>query len=373
MKTVLLASLLLLVTMAVAWAQAPPVDTTNGKPYYILLTDGSHIQGRIIRRDSMMYTVRMKNGQLTYVEKELLKQLSATAPVSADTAIYYAPLGSVRSVDQPVSTTVSPSTYEITLTDGTRLNAAVISQDSSRVVVKNEALGTVYIPARRVVRMERPRVPELVGRRESSSGNPNLFPQYLNLLPSAYQAERGRVYYRNTALYFSQFDVGITDNWSVGATFFTFVPTLFGAFTTKLSAPLGPRVRIGIQAQLLYGSLFDRTTTTGFLQGLVSVGDSQNNITVGVGTGTSGNEPVQLLSVSVVRKIRPSLTFISENMLLLGGYNVSLGKLGAGLRFDRQRHSFDLSVNIPFGPDGIMAGSNLFFLPSASYQVRIGK
>ncbi|RYF77722.1 MAG: hypothetical protein EOO39_03230 [Cytophagaceae bacterium] len=378
MKTVLLLVILLLAGAPSVTGQSAPVDTTNGKPYYILLKDGSHIQGRIIKRDSTMYTVRMKNGQLTYVETALFGQISTVAPTMTDTAAYFTqPTYARPTASQPRQETVSPSQYEITLTDGTTLNAIVLSQDSSRVVVKTEALGTVYIPARRVVRMERIRAANEPAsqQRRTSTGNPNLFPQYLNFLPSAYQAERGRVYFRNSSVYISQFDVGITDNWSVGATFFTFIPSLFGSLTTKVSVPVGPRIRLGVQAQLLYGSLFDRTASTGLFQGIVSIGESQNNVTIGFGSGTNRYSVGQIGSVSIVRKLRPSLTFISENILLFGGSGsgYSVGKLSAGLRFDRARHSFDLSANIPFGRDGIVSGSDFFIFPTASYQVRLGK
>ena len=324
-----------------------------------------------------MYTVRMKNGQLTYVEQELFSKISAFTPAPVDSVAYFTAQPYTQPTrSQPGSTTVSPSQYEITLTDGTRLNAQVLSQDTSRLVVQTEALGTVYIPARQVVRMERLALTsqsQTTSRNVVSSGSPNLFPQYMNFLPTAYQAEKGRVYFRNTSVYISQFDVGITDNWSIGTTFFTFVPILFGSLSTKVSVPLGPRIRVGVQAQLLYGTLFDRTASTGLIQGILSIGDSQNNVTVGLGTGTNADSFGQIASISVVRKIKPSLTFISENLLFIERYGVSLGKLSAGLRFDRARHSFDLSANIPFGSDGIASGSTFFIFPSASYQVRLGR
>ncbi len=324
-----------------------------------------------------MYTVRMKNGQLTYVEQELFSKISAFAPAPVDSVAYFTAQPYAQPIrSQPRSATVSPSQYEITLTDGTRLNAKVLSQDTSRLVVQTETLGTVYIPARQVVRLERlgaASQSQPTSRNVASSASPNLFPQYLNFLPTAYQAEKGRVYFRNTSVYISQFDVGITDNWSIGTAFFTFAPILFGSLSTKVSVPLGPRIRVGVQAQLLYGTLFDRTVSTGLLQGIVSIGDSQNNVTVGLGTGTNADSFGQIASFSVVRKIKSSLTFISENLLFIERYGVSFGKLSTGLRFDRARHSFDLSANIPFGSDGIASGSSLFIFPSASYQVRIGR
>ncbi len=375
MKTVLPLLFLLLTCALIAEAQTTPVDTTTGKPYYILLKDGSHIQGRIIKRDNSVYTVQMKNGQLTYVEKNLFSQISNFAPVTADSTAYFTGATYARpNTSQPNQATVSPTQYVVTLLDGTTLNGEVLSQDASRLVLKTTTIGTVYVPADQVVRMERVAVANSLANRGevSSAAYRNRFPQYLNFLPTAYQAESGRVYFRNSSVYISQFDYGITDNWSVGVSFFTFVPILFGSVGTKVSTPLGPRIRVGLQAQLLYGTLFDRVSSTGLFLGVVSIGEPQNNVTVGLGTATNAKSLGQVLSVSIVRSIKPSLTFISENLLLAGNGGLSLGKLGAGIRFNRARHSFDLSLNIPFGPDGV-SGSELALLPSASYQVRMGR
>lgn len=376
MKTVLLFIAILLTGAFCAAAQQVPVDTTGGKSYFILLKDGSHIQGRIVKRDSIMYTVRMKNGQLTYVERELFSQISGFSPVADDSAVFFTQPAYARpQATQPAQATISPGQYVVTLTDGTTLNGEVLSQDASRIVLKTTTIGTVYVPADQVLRMERAGsvAPVTNPRAVGSAGYPNLFPQYLNFLSTAYQAGRGRVYFRNTLVYISQFDVGITDNWSVGVSFLTFLPSLFGSVSTKVSVPLSPKIRVGLQAQLLYGSLLDRSTSTGLFQGIVSVGDPQNNVTFGLGTGTNRDSFGQVVSVSVVRKLRASLTFISENLLVVSRFGFSFGKLGAGIRFNRARQSFDLSVNLPFGPDGFVSGSSLIFFPSASYQIRLGK
>ncbi|HEX9956299.1 MAG TPA: hypothetical protein VGA96_03555, partial [Fibrella sp.] len=92
-----------------------------------------------------------------------------------------------------------------------------------------------------------------------------------------------------------------------------------------------------------------------------------------LGTGTNAKSLGQVLLVSVVRSIKPSLTFISENLIFTGDGELSLGKPRAGIRFNRARHSFDLSLNSPFGADNIVSGTDLALLPSASYQVRMGR
>lgn len=64
-------------------AQTPntaPVDTIRSRNYAIYLNDGLALYGRIIRRDSSNYTVRLRNGLITYVPLDLLKSLGAGRP-----------------------------------------------------------------------------------------------------------------------------------------------------------------------------------------------------------------------------------------------------------------------------------------------------
>lgn len=374
MKSVLLTALLLLTSLAGTQAQVTPVDTTTGKPYYILLNDGSHIFGRIVRRDSTMYTVRMRSGQLTYVERELFKAVSGVAPVSADSTVYY--INNAQST-RLTSTTGSPGQYTITLLDGTTLRGQVLSQDTSRVVVQTTNIGTVYVPAGQVVRMERGNVRQARPGLHPAEGYPNLFPQYMVFTPTAYQAERGRVYYRNSLIYFNQIDAGLTDNWSVGAGFFTpFALVWAGWLSTKVSVPLGPRARIGVQGQYLFGgvTLFRSDAfSTNYVQGLLSLGSSQNNITFGFGRSFSRETDGSILTLGVVHKVGPLVSFISENQLFVGSRGINSGKAGAGIRLDRQRHSFDISANLLIGLFDSNFRTNANFLPWATYQLRIGQ
>ncbi len=377
MKTVLFTLLLCLGCMALLPAQIMPVDTTNGKLYYILLRDGSHIHGRIVRQDSTTMVIRMKSGQLTYLETSQFSQLSRDKPASDTSSdVYFVETTSTR----PGQTTAVPgsaatNTYLITLVDGTMLNGVVVSQDSSRVVVQTAAMGTVTIQADRVARMERvgaaqpPGTYTQLAQRDYS----NLFPQYLNFLPTAYQAEKGRLYFRNSAIYISQFDYGINENWSVGASFLTIAPTAFGILSTKFSGPVSDRMRLGVQGQYFYGNLGGLgSLSAGFVQGIASIGEPENNVTVGLGFST-GRNASPVVSVSVVRKLRSSLTLISENLLFTGAGSGTAGKLSAGLRFNRARHSFDVSGNIPFGGFLFGGGGTLLFYPLGSYQLRIGR
>ena len=376
MKTVLFFALLSVLGLASSVAQTIPLDTTSGRSYYILLKDGSHIHGRIIRSDSIMYVVKPRVGQVTFVEKALFQSISGTAPVSAADLTYYTQTEVASpGLSRPGQTTLAPNQYVISLTDGTTLSGQVLSQDSSRVVIKTNTIGTVYVPADRVLRMERGTVTDNSRGSRQNEAYPNLFPQYLNFTSTAYQAERGRVYYRNSSFYFNQFDVGVTNNWSLGAGLSLFPIISFGWITTKVSVPLGERARLAVQGQLIYGVtdlFYRRGFNTNLIQGILSLGTSQNNVTIGLGFSGERGSSGQLLTVGFVRKLSPLITFISENQLIIGASSETTAKVGGAVRFDRRRHSFDLSANVPvfFSRYG---GPGVTLIPWLSYQVRIGK
>lgn len=268
-------------------------------------------------------------------------------------------------------------TYSILLKDGTQLRGELVRQDSSEAVIRTPNLGEVRLKSDQIVRMEQ------VGAQADGNYFPNLFPQTMRIAPTAFSAEKGRVYYRNYLLYFSQFEYGITDNWSVGTTFFSFVPTALFSLNTKVSLPVSGRVRLGINAQyaairsdgfIVNGSR-GSLEGIGYVQGIVTTGDRRNNTTYGLGWSVSNGELSRnfVATFGLVRKINPKLSFITENFVLLGRGTIDFaGVLSAGIRFDRRRHAFDLAAYIPF----VIGSRNLglvTFAPYGSYHLRIGK
>jgi hypothetical protein len=269
---------------------------------------------------------------------------------------------------------IEKQTYSILLKDGTQLRGELIRQDSTEAIIRTKNVGTITLKSDQIVRMER------IGAQAKSETYPNGFPQTMRILPTAYSAERSKLYFRNYMLYASQFEYGITDNWSVGTTFYTFLPTNLFSFNTKLSFPVGQRVRLGINAQ--YAAIrFPRLFLNGgfggigYVQGLVTAGDRQNNATYGLGWSISNGSLSRNIvgSFGLVRKVSPKLTFISENLILLGGNIKGVATaLSGGIRFDRSRHAFDLAAYLPlfFGPN---VETTTIFVPFASYHLRISK
>ncbi|MFD2574121.1 hypothetical protein ACFSUS_26025 [Spirosoma soli] len=292
--------------------------------------------------------------------------------------VYLLPFGVVAQ-DEYYQKTNEPSptkrVYTITLKDGTQLRGELIRQDSSEALIRTSNLGEIRLKSDQIVRMEQ------VGTHAEGEGFPNLFSQTMRIAPTAFSAEKGRVYFRNYFLYFSQFEYGINDNWSVGTTFFTFGPTNIFSVNTKVSFPLGDRVRLGVNGQYAAvrfdNFLFNKGlyANIGYLQGMVTTGDRQNNTTYGLGWSIANGDVSRSFigTFGLVRKVSPKLTFISENFVLFGsGTATFAGIASAGVRFDRRRHAFDLAAYIPLIFER-NSTALLTFTPFASYHLRIGK
>ncbi|GAB3512771.1 hypothetical protein GCM10027341_53940 [Spirosoma knui] len=261
------------------------------------------------------------------------------------------------------------STYVITLKDGTQLRGELIRQDSSDAIIRTRNLGEIRLKADQIVRIE------LIGARAEGESFPNLFPQTMRIAPTAYSAEKGKLYFRNYFLYVSHFEYGISDNWSVGTTFYSFLPTNLFSLNTKVSLPVGNRVRVGVNAQYAAVRFDGLLEGIGYLQGIVTTGDRQNNTTYGLGWSISNGEVSRNFvgTFGLVRKVGPKLTFISENFVLFGNGQVNFaGLLSGGIRFDRRRHAFDLAAYIPIIIESGIE-TPIFFMPFASYHLRISK
>lgn len=277
---------------------------------------------------------------------------------------------------QPAKPPARP-VYTIVLKDGTELRGDLLRQDSTEAVIRTRNLGEVQLRADQIIRIEQQ------DGREPGGTYANGFPQTMRLAPTAFSAEKGRVYYHNYNLYFSQFEYGVNDNWSIGTTFFTIVPTALFSLNTKVSFPVSSRVRLGLNAQYAVLGINDFILGTvradiGYLQGLVTTGDRQNNTTFGLGWSVSNGSLSRNVigTFGLVRKVSPKLTFISENFVLFGrGVNRTVdfaGLLSAGARFDRRRHAFDVAAYVPLIV-GRNRGTLLTFAPFGSYHLRIGK
>jgi hypothetical protein len=352
-----------------------PADTT-GRDYYLILRDSSFVYGRIVRRDSVIYTVRQRNGQFTYIERELLDRISLSRPADpaetdAPAETYYQPRPG-RQQPQPSG----PRQYRLTLRDGTRLTGFIVQQDSAQTVLKTSNIGQVTLPAGQIMRVDPVDVPN---NRNGPDGRPvydNLFPQWLTFVPTAIGAEKGAWSFR-TAGYgaFSQFEYGVTENLSIGSTFYTFLPFAVFSLNAKVSLPVTERFHLAGMAQFAtvgLGFSSSLRANQGIYQVMGTVGSRQKNVTLGYGRFSGGGS---FVTFGLLQKLNRNLTFISQNNLAFGDRSYfsrtdpTFGALSGGLRVNVKRHSFDFSAFVPI----IRSSDEIPFFVLISYQVRFGK
>ncbi len=136
--------------------------------------------------------------------------------------------------------------------------------------------------------------------------------------PSALPLEKGEGYYQNAYLLANSVNFGLSKNFSFGG---GVVIPLFFYITPKLSFPLGKNVYAGVG--LIGGSTFlpDAFLAGALPYGLITIGTSDNNVTVGSGLGAlwveeewfSTKYPVS--TVNAMFRISNRFQFITENWI----------------------------------------------------------
>lgn len=299
MKTVLLALLLLVTTLLPCFtvAQIPntaPVDTIRARNYAIYLNDGNALYGRIIRRDSSNYTVRLRNGFITYVPLDLFKNLGPGRPQLPES---------------------NPNSATPATTDTTRKR--YFANQFGPYMLFNQ---TAFTPD--------------AGR---------LY--YRNQYAIINQFDYGLTKF---------WSIGAT---VVPLTWLLTEQGVIQSFVlqSKLTFQAGPWLRVG--AAGIYRPAYTRRTdffrydvsAAWQAEALASFGDNQRNITFAYGLSFSkdySNTRPAYVRIGAVMKLAPKLSFVSDNILSGNDqFGSDAGSQFSGIfRFDRRRHSFDVGV-----------------------------
>lgn len=355
--------LFLLLCPALLWAQAvriTPEDLLR-KQSYLLLRDGSVVRGRILRQDSSLITVRQRGKVMTFVEADQLVRILPGPP------------------GEPAPVATSPVTVYV-LKDGSQVEGRFLRRDSTMITVRKRDGRLTYFEPELLVRTDSAQLDFAV---DTSRTFANRFSPWLLTGATAYTPDKGRFYYRNTWLLVNEFDYGITRYWSVGASFITPIPyviyadayygwtrypTTSSRLFTRVSIPLGPGFRMGLNATYRVNQQYTYVGARGTLtlQALATVGSRERNVTLGYGlavpkgrytfyyapappTPQSIKIPNQMfLSLGIQQRVSRNLTFISDNRINVGSrytfYANEQLTASAALRLNRQRHAFDLGV-----------------------------
>jgi hypothetical protein len=349
MKTVLLALLLSPTILLAQRINVTPQDTER-KHSYLIMRDGTTLRGHIVRQDSSIISVRKSNGDMSYVEADQVVSVSASRPAERPT---------------PTASGELPYTVFV-LKDGTNLRGKFVRRDSTMITVRKQNGQLTYFEPELLVRVDSVQTQaEPVPLSEvAERAFPNRFSPWLLTGQTAYNAEKGRLYYRNTFLLLNEFQYGVSRNLSIGVNvnpFFGIInaengarETILGAtirINSKLTFPIGEQFRVGVNAiyQPSQRGYYFRINQQLVFQGLMSFGNSQRNATLGYGMrlypGNSLSGKTTYVTAGVMHKISHNLTFLSDNTFYLNPYRGGTNaELSVALRLNRSRHAFDIGA-----------------------------
>jgi hypothetical protein len=246
----------------------------------------------------------------------------------------------------------STKIYKIELQDGSVFIGYIIQQDSINLEIKTLSIPKIEIPISKI---------KSIIELDSSNykkgrywfPNPNAT-RYL-FAPSAFNLKKGEGYYQNTYLFLNSFNVGITNNFSIGGglellstlgslAFGDFSPIFF--ITPKVGFEVTNKFHVG--GGVLYASIpsFSSAgrTSMGIAYGVGTYGTLDNNITLGMGWGFVNDEFSNNpnITLSGMTRIAKKVALVTENWFIptSDGYK---NFYSYGIRFFGENLAVDLA------------------------------
>ncbi|CCH51798.1 hypothetical protein BN8_00744 [Fibrisoma limi BUZ 3] len=340
MKTLLL-GLLFLPFLGFAQSVQITQEDLQRTESFLLLQDGSVVRGRIIRQDSTLITVQKRNGESTFIEADQLVRITAT-----------------RLNEPAVVDLQRPSPYTVfVFKDGTQVEGKFVRRDSTMITVRKRDGRLTYFEPELLLRVDSAQA--VAAAPDSGRTFPNRFAAWLLTDQSAFNPEKGRGYYRNVWLAYNEVGYGITSWWSVSGNIVAipgldirdvYIDGLETRLSTKISIPVSKQFRFGLRATYQPTKRYDyyRVDEQWTFHALASIGDSQQNVTIGYGQTRYRNTNGQsrsFVTLGLAQRLTHNLTLVSENAIYPDRrFSDPLYTLSAALRLNRQRHAFDLGV-----------------------------
>ncbi len=241
----------------------------------------------------------------------------------------------------------------IETTDGNTYTGLVIEQDSAKVVLQTESLGTITIGRENIKEMESV-LPVKMVEGKYWFDNPQATRYFYS--PNGYGLKAGEGYYQNIWVLFNSFAVGVTDYISIGA---GVIPLFLFAgestpmwITPKFSIPL-KKDAFNIGGGALLGAVLGEDDAGfGIVYGLATLGSRDNNVTFGMGYGYAGgdwaNSP--MFNFNCMFRTGARGYFLTENYFI-SSEEASVVLISLGGRQIIKKAGLDYGLFIPFSSD----------------------
>ncbi len=282
-----------------------------------------------------------------------------------------------RGISQTAANPSDPvKVYYIELNDGTKLIGNILYRDSIRIEMKTTLIAKLDVLVANIKKIE-----EID---ESTLKNgvrwfPNPHSSRYLFSPSALNLKKGEGYYQNTMLALNSFNVGITDNISIGGglelistvssiTSGEFQPILF--ITPKVSYEVTEDFHAGAGLYYVNTPNIDLGTRNGsglaIAYGIGTYGSKDHNLTGGLGWGfVQGQfEQKPIITVSGMTRISEKTALITENWFISNDNYYSV--FSYGVRF----FGDNLAVDLAFVNNKDIAEVFIIGFPWVSFVVK---
>ncbi len=247
--------------------------------------------------------------------------------------------------------------YRIETRDGNIFTGTLVSEDDETVVLRVQGIGEVSIlkaNIRTMVLLDHRRMRDGVYWHENPQATRYFF------APNAIGLGKGRGYYQNTWILFNNVNYGVSDNFSVGG---GIVPLfLFGVSASpvwilpKVTVPISDDM-FHLGAGAMIGGLIGSTTEPlGLIYGVGTLGNRDNNLTIGLGYGYAGGEISQtpLINLSGMIRTGRRMYLLSENYFVTAdGFS---GIVSFGARWTTENFAVDFGLFRPLEDAGGLIG-----------------
>ena len=232
--------------------------------------------------------------------------------------------------------------------DGNEFVGIAISQDIEKVVVETSLLGKITINRNKIKSITWLK-PQSVKSGRLWYDNPQSTRYFWT--PNGYGLKKGEGYYQNIWVLWNQASIGVTDNFSIGA---GVIPLfLFGSSVTpvwivpKFSVPV-VKDKLNLGAGAILGTVTSAGGTFGIAYGLATLGDRNQNLTLGLGygfaDGTWASNPV--VTLGGMARISPNFYLLTDNYYLGFGSDYMV-IVSVGGRSIIRRAAIDYGLFIP--------------------------
>ncbi len=254
--------------------------------------------------------------------------------------------------------------------DGNEFIGEIVSEDSLKIQLNTKNFGLITVQKTDVKSIE------LIDKKQIRDNevwfaNPQSTRYFWS--PNGYGLKEGEGYYQNIWVLWNQFAYGITDNFSLGG---GIIPLfLFGGaptpifITPKFSIPVEAD-KFNLGAGALIGTILGEPETTfGIVYGISTFGTPDNNVSIGMGYGFTGDgwASSPMFNFNGMFRLSDRWYFLTENYYINTG-GEGFGILTMGARWMIKKAALDFGLVMPLGVDSGFVG-----IPWLGFTVPFGK